>query len=523
MYSVLLVDDEELDLEGMRRFVPWAQLGMEVKGCVNNALSACDILDEQPIDILVSDVNMPYMSGLELAKTALQRKPDIRIIFVSGYQEFSYVQQALSLKAYNYVLKPMDDNELVATLLKVKRDLDKEAHRREEEQAYRQLLPMARNDMLIRLLEGEADAGSEPAAKRLGAFGLERLNWPVRVAVAELDHPNRTDGAPEPQELSKAFWEAMHDTWSRAGSVPFGRLSSYRIALLLEEDRQPRLLDLLREACVRQPPLSVTTGLGEPARSPEELASSYRQAVSAVEAKMFLGKGSVINYEDVRGEPEMLDFRLLDARMNELLNAVDEYELVHVCDGIDKLFESMTKLRSEYTVRNLSGYIVWKLEQHLNARDENLFELLDIDIRRLDVLMQLETIDEIRNWLTRRLFELSEKLRDKSNAKESKFIRSVVRVMKERMHENITLKDIAQHFSFSPSYLGYLIKEKSGFTFSELLVQFRMEKACELLKQPGIKIYEVADRAGYRYLPYFSRQFKERFGMTPLEYRKREQ
>lgn len=189
MYSVLLVDDEELDLEGMRRFVPWAQLGMEVKGCVNNALSACDILDEQPIDILVSDVNMPYMSGLELAKTALQRKPDIRIIFVSGYQEFSYVQQALSLKAYNYVLKPMDDNELVATLLKVKRDLDKEAHRREEEQAYRQLLPMARNDMLIRLLEGEADAGSEPAAKRLGAFGLERLNWPVRVAVAELDHP----------------------------------------------------------------------------------------------------------------------------------------------------------------------------------------------------------------------------------------------------------------------------------------------------------------------------------------------
>ena len=114
MYNVLLVDDEELDLEGMKRFIPWADLGMEIKGCVNNALSACEVLDQHHIDILVSDVNMPYMSGLELAKLALQRNPNIRIIFVSGFQEFSYVQQALSLKAYSYVLKPMEDSELIA-------------------------------------------------------------------------------------------------------------------------------------------------------------------------------------------------------------------------------------------------------------------------------------------------------------------------------------------------------------------------------------------------------------------------
>lgn len=98
-----------------------------------------------------------------------------------------------------------------------------------------------------------------------------------------------------------------------------------------------------------------------------------------------------------------------------------------------------------------------------------------------------------------------------------------MKTIRERMSENITLKDIAQHFSFSPSYCGFLIKEKSGHTFNELLVQLRMEKACELLKQPGFKIYEIADQVGYRYLPYFSRQFKEKFGMTPLEYRKKEQ
>lgn len=98
----------------------------------------------------------------------------------------------------------------------------------------------------------------------------------------------------------------------------------------------------------------------------------------------------------------------------------------------------------------------------------------------------------------------------------------MIHTIRERMSENITIKDIAQHFSFSPSHIGFLIKEKSGSTFNELLVQLRMEKAQELLKQPGLKIYEVADQVGYRYLPYFSRQFKERYGMTPLEFRKRE-
>lgn len=133
MYKVLLVDDEELDLEGMRRFIPWSDLNMVVRGSVNNALSACDIIEKEDIDILVSDVNMPYMSGLELARIALERKPSIRIIFVSGYQEFSYVQQALSLKAYSYVLKPMNDSELVSSLLKAKRDLDEEIKQREVE------------------------------------------------------------------------------------------------------------------------------------------------------------------------------------------------------------------------------------------------------------------------------------------------------------------------------------------------------------------------------------------------------
>lgn len=276
VYKVLLADDEHLDLEGMRTFIPWSELGMEVVGAVSNGFSACELMERQAIDILVTDVNMPHMSGLELARRAMDRKPDVRVVFVSGHQDFHYVKQALSLKACSYVLKPMDDDELVASLRQITLELEHEANRKRTEEQYLKMM------------------------QALQAQGVERL----------------------------------------------------------EDEQGPQVA--------------------------EQLAGA----------------------------------------------------------------------------RPVPGC--------------------------------------------------------------SRLIREIIATMQERLHENLTLKNIAQQFAFSPNYLGHLFKEETGQGFSEMLTELRMERARELLKDPKVKIYEVAGQVGYRYIPYFSRQFKETFGMTPMEFRKRE-
>ncbi|MFC4600713.1 response regulator [Cohnella hongkongensis] len=525
MYQVLLVDDEELDLEGMRRFIPWEELGMEVAGAANNALSAKEMIESRPIDILVSDVNMPYMSGLELARAALERRPGLRVIFVSGYQEFSYVQQALSMKAYNYVLKPMEDAELVSTLKKVRQDLEEAAKQREVEESYRRMIPIAKSNLLVRLFEGDTGGGAADWPQQLAAYGLNKLAWPTRVAVMEMDKLAwEYAESPNAQlEMSRLLLEQVSAGLEGEGSVPYCKLSTTRIALVLEARSFDRVVRSLYEAIGRRLPITVTTGAGEPVYALARLHSSYQQAIEAVEGKMFLGKGTVIKYEEARREPEMLDARTLDSRMAALFQAMLDYDLVRIYDEFENLFQSLAGLRSKFTVQNLSNYMIWNLEQRLSLVNENLFELLDIELHNLDVLLQFETAGDIRSWFVHRIYEISEKLHKKNNSANGKFIRSVIERIKERMSENITLKDFAKHFPFSPSYFGFLVKEKSGHTFNELLVQLRMERACELLKEPGMKIYEVADQVGYRYLPYFSRQFKDKFGMTPLEYRKRVQ
>ncbi|WP_028544071.1 response regulator [Paenibacillus taiwanensis] len=525
MYSVMLVDDEMLDLEGMKQFIPWNELGMEVVAAVNNAFVACEMLEQHPIDIIVSDVNMPNMSGLELARIAMEQKPQVRIIFVSGYQDFSYVKQALSLKAYSYVLKPMDDNELIAVLQKVKQDLDDERKRRETEEAYQHMIPMAKNDLLIRLFEGDWDDAQHEGVQRLvSSYGLNNLNWPIRIAVLELDYLSwvQEENNLSLQAVSRNFLYEVGEI-SRKHNMPhWCKLSSQRIVLLVHEHNRHFFMEDMYAAIREKFPVTMTVGVGEPVDTLEQLQVSYRQAMEAVDGKMFIGKGNLIMYETVSRKPEMLDAQTLDVRMDALLKAMTEYELVQIYDEIDKLFDSVSKLRSKFTVHNLAMHIIWKLDQHLKAADENIFEILGMELHNLDILLQFDTINDIRSWLVRKTFEISEHIRQKSNSKNNKLIREIMQTMKGSMHENITLKDIAHQFSFSPNYLGFLFKEETGKSFSEVLIQLRMERARELLREPSTKIYEIASQVGYRYLPYFSRQFKEAFGMTPMEYRKRE-
>lgn len=140
--------------------------------------------------------------------------------------------------------------------------------------------------------------------------------------------------------------------------------------------------------------------------------------------------------------------------------------------------------------------------------------------KNLDVVLQFETLEDIFLWLRRRVYEISEHLHNKKRSKNGRLIQEIVEDVRGRLNESITLRDIANRFSFSPNYLGLLFKEETGQNFSDYVIAMRMEKARDLLVNTKLKIYEIASQAGYQYLPYFSRQFKDTYGMTPLEYRR---
>lgn len=389
------------------------------------------------------------------------------MIFVSGYQDFSYVKQALSLKAYSYVLKPMDDSELIAALQKVRQDLDDERKRRDVEEAYQHMIPMAKNDLLIRLFEGEweGEEGSQAGMLSLvKSYGLDKLNWPVRVAVLELDYFNWLQGQDNlsKHQMAKDFLYEVNRIGQKHGMPHCYKVSSYRIALLINEQEMEKFTEDIYASIRAKFPVTMTVGVGKPTFSMEQIHISYRQAMEAVDGKMFIGKGNLIMYETVSSEPGMIDARMLDTRMDTLFKAVKEYELVLIYDEIDKLFRSVSSLRSKFTIHNLAMYIIWKLDQQLKDVSEDLFEILGMEIHSLDVLHQFDTISDIRSWLVLKTFEISEYLRSKSDSVNHKLIREIIQTMQDRMSDNFTLKDIAQQFSFSLTIWAIYSKKKQG-------------------------------------------------------------
>ncbi|MUG66105.1 response regulator [Paenibacillus campinasensis] len=522
MYKVLLADDEILDLEGMKSFIPWEKLGMTIAGAVTNGFAAWEVLEKEPIDILVTDVRMPNMTGIELAQRALKHHEDLRVIFISGYQDFSYVKQAIALNACSYVLKPMEDEELIQELTKARQELDRLHRRKETERAYQQMIPILKHQYLLRLLQQPYDGAVLEIMKR--EYRWAEHEWPIRVALLELDEMSswrsQQQVSEERRGIREQYMAQLHMALDQGGFAHVCRVTDQRTAVLFGGDRDRAEIEAILEQLRQEYGLTVTVGEGGDAHKLEDLHQSYEMAVRALDYKMFRGKGRWIMYHEVPTENRE-EVESLDIRLDALFKAMASYDLVGIHDEILAIQHLAANIRSTFTVRNLAMYIILKLDEHLHTMHEDLFRILGIELKNLDILLQFETLDDIFSWLRMKVFEISEQLKFRKASKNGRLIEEMIDVIRDRMHENITLRDMANRFSFSPNYLGVIFKEETGHNFSDYVIKLRMEKAKSLLVTTKLKIYEIASLTGYQYLPYFSRQFKEFYGMTPLEYRRK--
>ncbi|MCR2804584.1 response regulator [Paenibacillus soyae] len=521
MYRVVLVDDEELELLGIQKLVPWAELGMEVVAACPDGFSALEYLERNEADLLVSDIRMPIMSGLELASKAQKIHPGLKLLFVSGYEDFQYAKQALSMQASGYILKPVNDNELVGALQTVRTALDNERGQQQLEQSFQQSMVYLKNELLERCLEGTSDR--DTVIKLIEQFQLGAYTGKLRVAVIELEERDwrsvEHGGYDHSDESSVPLFNTITEWCQNAGISMFCKLSPRRLAIVLEESRGTEPLGRIMDLLAEKHGATLTIGLGRDTDSLDDLNRSYEEACKALSTKMFRGKGKLLAFSEVREEAQSSALNI-EAIVDSLLGAMADYDLVGIVDHMEDLFQQVKNIENPSAVRNYSLYVVSRLDTYLIGLNESLFALTHKEGHSLDRLFQFETIDDIHSWLRRKMFEISEHLHNKKQRKNVKLIGQIQQYIDERLGSSISLKEVAQAFSFSPNYLGQLFKEETGELFSDYTTRKRMELAKRLLSDPSIKVYEVADRVGCSTLAYFSKQFKDYTGMTPGEYRK---
>lgn len=516
-FNVLLVDDESVDLKWMKERVQRFDLPLHTASAVTSAFSALEVLERERIDIILSDIRMPILSGIEFARKAKEILPKVKIVFISGQQDFDNAREAIRMGASGYLLKPVDDDELRVML----RDLCEQLERDYDgQQSVSEAMSLVNRELLLRWLN---ELAPERVDRHLRGFLDPLLMSGCIAALIEIDDLEWKFRKGEERRIVAgdiAEWINRFAADHHLGIVARDGRDHFLVLSAVPEKRFTLLLQEIIVKVNQTFASTITIGMGVEAKTSDQLHASYRKAQSSLGAKWLLGKNRLIR-ESPAPDSKQAATPKYNLTAENLLQAILAYDLVSIDDGLVQLFQPVLSSSHRNDVYDLIIRLTSKLHADLLPMNVNLYEIVRWESHQPTVLFEFETLEDVLSWLRKRFFELSELLYRKNQNQKRKLIDEVIRHVEDQGDCLLTLKEVADHFNFTPNYLGQLFKEETGMRFSDFLQDWRMKRVCALLKDPFMKIYEVADRAGYKNMIHFNRQFKRSSGMTPSEYRKK--
>lgn len=532
-YTVLLVDDEAEIREGIIKKIDWEKYGFEIIGSAENGNDALEIAELKQPDVVMTDVMMPFMDGLELGEKLVSLMPSVKLIVFSGADDFEYVQKALRLQAVEYVLKPIDAMELGETLMKLKNRLDEEYEKRRNLETLRKhyidSIPVIREQFLVNLVEGRMD--KEQVEKKSGIGQIDLDAWGYTVALLQIE-PNqdnkikqifkRHDEALVPVTLKQVVDE-MLPSYVKMSSFYY-RDTVGTVVSLYKESGIFKLIKGMNEICKVMEKvygLVVTAGIGKICKSPLELRNARKEAETALSYRISFGSGRAIYLGDV--EPKKTSTLQFGGNDEvELIAAIKVGNEEEIRVQIDKIFlknQDYMASTLEFQVYLIEVKVAFvKLMQYYDLEEENIFK----EMGSFQMLDGIYSLSDVKEWMLEKSLQISQKICDnRMNTVSAITIKAKEYVKEHYADEELSVDYMSQILHVSSSYFSTLFKKEEGVTFITYLTDIRMKKAVELLDMTDDKSYIIAEKIGYSDPNYFSYVFKKHQGVSPQRYRKR--
>lgn len=530
MYKVLLVDDEILIREAVSAKIRWEELGFELAGLCENGQQAVAFIKENPVDVVLTDICMPYLDGMELSKYIYENYPQTEIIIFSGYGEFEYAKQALQYHVSEYILKPVTARELSKVLLTEREKLDR---MRRQEQKIDRLNEVyhkyTKNESLIiskalsRLVSGTQ--GIEKSLKELEELGVEIRGNAFRVVAAELDvyseYGDMEKDGKKGSNLMSFVVENISDEILRRSDLGIAyRDSDNRICLLIWKHAKQENTRHIREICgeiqenvYMAVGLSVSMGIGCCVTSLEELPYSYESASEMLRYRYAKGTGVILDCGDRRCEenPMMLKKELKAAA--EAVKGFDRNRFEEILCTIEAW------MKARYVNRNAASVY---FQQIMHTIYENVLQVDDSFALPETVMAAVAdansieaAVDTLREYAAQGFSALESMGQPGSKRQAAK---AMDYIRENYGDPNLGLNQICEYLNISTSRFSSIFKEATGRTFTEVLIEVRIQNAERLLRQTSLKNYEIAEKVGFSDPHYFSHVFKKMTGKTPKEY-----
>jgi two-component system response regulator YesN len=520
LYKVFFVEDEIVTREGIRDHVDWIGHGFEFCGEASDGELALPLLQTLRPDVLITDIRMPFMDGLQLSQIVRDRMPTTKIIILSGHDEFEYAQKAIKLGVSEYLLKPVSVHDLHNVLQKVASELEQE---RGEQQALQKLRDQVeenrtalRERFLLKLVTGAAS--SAEAIEKSQLLGIDLVARCYLVIVVRVE----SSDCAEPFDYRRCQ-RVHHIIASHVENNPdvFLIKKDMEELVLVMKGNSPEYLheerDLLLERIrqeVEQTGCKLIVGSGTPQKRISDICQSFIEAMDSIQT---VTGGRRAGFKAGFDKAELL-------KVDK--SAVEDYLKFGVVGSFDAFFETFIRPLGETALRSavVKDYIITDIvlatakfvDELGGAVDQVIPELADIE----RVLAAIETIAQLQEQ-ARAVLVGALVFRDRRvHNPYAGVIKQAHEYMdRHYMDPNTSLNGVAAQVNLSPCHFSAVFSQETGQTFKEYLTEIRIKRAKELLRTTTLKAFEICYQIGYNDPHYFSHVFRKHTGLTPMEFR----
>jgi len=533
MYKLAIFEDEQTVRKNIIKKIDWEKYGFIIVGEAENGVEGLEVIEATVPDVIITDIEMPFMDGLELSKITREKYPTVKIVILTGFDEFKYAKSAIDLEVVEYILKPVSAEGLIATIKKLKEQLDIEIGQKENlqllKQNYLKSLPIIRENFLNELISNKHDKSDILEKANYLNINLHEEIFVCSVINIDKASINKINFAQSDYELIK--FAVLNTSREIVERLNLGHVFSHEdhiviISLFSSNDKLHieeilfKYLEEIRYYIEKYMKITVSIGIGNLCYNVEEISNSYKNALISLNYRFIIGNNKLIYIDDL--EPQNLIKIEFDEKKEELLlTSIKFGSKQDVCKTIEELFSYFKDEKTsfnDYQVYLLEILaVIVKVSKSLMLDSGELFGQ---NYNLFVEMFKFNTLSEVKQWFENICIQLMTSISATRQSSCKMHVENAKKFIKENYwNSEISINSVSNYLHISPSYFGAIFKEQVGETFINYLLSVRMFNTKSLISTTSLKNYEIAEKVGYTDQYYFSHSFKKYFKISPNEFR----
>ena len=532
-HNILIVDDEQLIRQGLRARIEYLGIDVDEIFEAENGLMALRLQEEHPIDVVITDIRMPDMDGLELIQEMQKKNNQIKFVVLSGYAEFSYAETAIRLGVKAYLLKPVSNDDLKAAFDKAYKEMEQTASVRQEVQMKKRMdreKQVYQQEKALNALFSSQEAGAVTREQLCKLCGYDEKMWAggaESVLYLAILHINKESFEhqrfrPVDHELVRfMIRNIFEEIQAPCEKLLVNSLSDTRqmYGIFIGDDKKKLRMEVeriyLRMRSVLEKKMGIYLTIGVSRCRSQLEGKETSEARQALKQRIIYGKANIYFYEDIRilGEQE---FPV--SQLHLLEQYIEHNEIFKVKNLVQEIFsEELVKKYGSAYLRIMWIRILNLLLHHYERRGRNAAEIEKM-LQNYNLLDRIQSLQEIRQKIIEMVMECvsTESVAD-ANARSK--IQMAIGYIQEHFAENLTVNVLAEHYGMSPNYFSSMFQKEMSRSAVNYITELRINQARELLYHSELSVVDISKKVGYEDSQYFFRVFKKYLGMTPLQYR----